>query len=310
MKRLVLFNTNTCNFRCKTCLRDYGKSENIPLELIKRRFHEIKQLGYTGVSFTGGEPCLHPEFEQFVEYFAANNFKMGFVSNGSLIERYSFIVNNHRSLMEFMCVSLDGSTAEVYELIRQNGDFYKTVEAIKYFTSQGIYTKTSICINKLNMHQVEDMVRLSGDLGVKTVVLIAMIKTKTNVDIALNDNEKLQIKNQANLFRTNCNVELVIASSLGACEGIEFCNSLNLNDLAINPTGDVIFCCDTIRNGAVLGNLENESFTGLYSKALDMSSKLKMIRAKMIANNETMPGFNSCEFCNHFMQDKINAPAG
>ena len=78
-----------------------------------------------------------------------------------------------------------------------------------------------------------------------------------------------------------------------------------LSALMVNPLGELSFCCNIIKNGAVVGSLREECFAELYKKALDMSSFLRRIRIDRINAGVREEGFNSCEFCNKYLSEYI-----
>lgn len=306
MKWLVVNCTNACNFRCKTCLREYGRSSNVALSLLKESIPEAKKLGYTGVSFTGGEACLHPQFKEMVDLFAGNGFAIGFTSNGSLPGSYSFLYEEYRNNLSFASFSVDGSTAEIHDAIREERSFDLVNNTIRLFVEAGVYTKIVVCLNKMNRYEVDNVVKLAIDLGVSSIIFAAAIETSENKSILLSEPEKLKAIKEIEQARSRYKIEVNITSSLRAAEGVHFCVVLNeLSDLTINPKGEVVLCCDTTRDGAVIGSLEDNSFLELYCMSLDKVARMKKIRA--IALTRTIPShnFNTCEFCNKVLCKQI-----
>lgn len=306
-KNLALFITNACNFKCKICLREYGRSAHLSLNLIKKILPEAKKLGYENFALTGGEPCLHPRFEEIVAFIVSLESKFGFVSNGSLLEKYKFLTEKYKDQILYACFSLDGSTAQINDSIREPGSFEKVIESIKYFVAQAVHTKIVVCLNQLNKKEISPMVELGKKLGIQSINFAGAIKTSLNKDIVLNDIEKVQCMAAVLTLKTKTpDIELFATSALQASGGVDFCDSLSLLDsLAINPQGELIFCCDTIKDGAVLGSLEKETFLDLYCKALDLSAELRKIRAKMIYESKFSEGFNTCDFCNSCLEKLI-----
>ncbi len=298
---VVLYITSLCNFRCKICLRENVPPKHLSLELLDKVLPMIKRLGHDFVSFTGGEPCLHPQFRQIVELVVKHGLKFSLVSNGSLLEEYKFLIEDFKSSIKHVTFSLDGTSAEVHDAIRQEGSFEKVKESIRYFLSNGVPTNTLMCINKMNMHQIEDVIKLSAKLGVD-VMFTTALQTSSNKDIVLSDMEKARCFVIIKKLEKKYNAHFIISNDLQARHTASFCNKLDrMRGISINPHGEVIFCCDTIRDGAVVGSLENEEFTELYCKVFDTAAYLKKLRVKMLSEGELEPGFNTCEFCNKYL---------
>lgn len=304
---LILYITNACNFQCLQCLREYGKTDFLSLDLVKKIMPEIKRFRYKEISFTGGEPCLHPQFEEMVMQVVANDFKFGFISNGFLWEKYQFTIEKYKDNLGYMAISIDGPTQEIHDKIRSKGSFDKAIAAIKYFVSQGIYTNMMVCISQLNKNYLEDLVKLAMELGCKNVSFLSVVKTTTNQALTLSDREKLFSSLRISQLREKYPISILTGPQFHAAGGVDFCSALNnLSEMAVNPQGELILCCGTIREGAVLGSLNEKRFTELFCKGLEVAAELKKTRAQIIGNGQTITeGFNSCEFCNQQLEKFI-----
>lgn len=75
--------------------------------------------------------------------------------------------------LDWICVSMDGATAEIYEKIRQGSDFNRVCENLGNVAEvrSGRVPKTMInfVLMKTNFHQAEEIVKLAKHLGVDQV---------------------------------------------------------------------------------------------------------------------------------------------
>ena len=78
---------NACNLTCSfCCFANRAMSERLPLDRIKKALDSFKKIGITGIEYTGGgEPTLHPDFEEIIKYTYDLGFKIGICTNGALI---------------------------------------------------------------------------------------------------------------------------------------------------------------------------------------------------------------------------------
>jgi MoaA/NifB/PqqE/SkfB family radical SAM enzyme len=68
LNSIAIITTLKCDLKCEHCLRGYPKVRpDFPMELLDKLLSEVMPLGVCHVGLTGGEPCLHPQFEQMVE---------------------------------------------------------------------------------------------------------------------------------------------------------------------------------------------------------------------------------------------------
>ena len=78
---------NACNLTCSfCCFANREMTDKLPLEKVKHALDSFKKIGITGIEFTGGgEPTIHPDFEEIVRYTHSLGFKMGICTNGVII---------------------------------------------------------------------------------------------------------------------------------------------------------------------------------------------------------------------------------
>src|SRR5512142_2979640 len=73
-----------CNLCCKYC-NEYDKvSAPVPTQEMFRRIDKLAALGTTAVTFSGGEPLLHPELEALIARVRQNGMIAGLITNGYL----------------------------------------------------------------------------------------------------------------------------------------------------------------------------------------------------------------------------------
>jgi len=90
-----VFITNTCNLRCKYCfakgmLGGAANAEEMTLDEIKKIATFVKNPEGPStkempgiISLLGGEPTLHSQFRQIIDYLLENNFVVKLFSNGT-----------------------------------------------------------------------------------------------------------------------------------------------------------------------------------------------------------------------------------
>lgn len=165
-----------CNLNCVMCpWREITKnSENHGLmssevwNAIRPYLSEAKSVDFTG----GGEPLLQPQLPEWIAEAKAAGCETGFLSNGLLLKKEKL----QRILdagVDWICVSMDGADAELYEKIRIGSNFKRVCENVANIAEMrtGSLPKTMInfVLMDLNFHQVEDIVRLTARLGVDQV---------------------------------------------------------------------------------------------------------------------------------------------
>ena len=162
-----------CNLRCVMCpWREIAENaENHGLmapeiwRAIRPHLAEIQSIDFTG----GGEPLLQPKLPQWIAEAHEAGCETGFLSNGLLLERQKLqqVLN---AGVDWICISIDGADAEIYEQIRIGSSFNRVCENVANIaelrTGKSPKTMINFVLMDLNFHQVEEIVRLASRLGV------------------------------------------------------------------------------------------------------------------------------------------------
>ena len=129
---------------------------------------QVEFIDFSG----GGEPLLQPRLAEWIREAESHGCNTGFLTNGMLLDR-----RTAEELIgigiDWIGVSLDGATGEIYEQIRIGADFETVCANISGVASIRREKTPFLMINFLllpmNMHQAEDIVSLAGKLGVDQV---------------------------------------------------------------------------------------------------------------------------------------------
>ncbi len=76
--------TRRCNLSCGYCTEFDNYSSPVPLELLKERIDAIHRLRVVNTSLLGGEPLMHPDIVEIVEYCNRKN-QVSITTNGFLL---------------------------------------------------------------------------------------------------------------------------------------------------------------------------------------------------------------------------------
>jgi MoaA/NifB/PqqE/SkfB family radical SAM enzyme len=95
-----------CNLSCVYC-NEYDKtSEPVPVEEMARRIDRLAALGTMAITFSGGEPLLHPELETLVERIRRANIIATLITNGYLLTAQR-IKQLNRAGLDYLQISID-----------------------------------------------------------------------------------------------------------------------------------------------------------------------------------------------------------
>jgi len=165
-----------CNLNCVMCpwrkitknVENRGLMQPEVWNAIRPHLSEIKSVDFTG----GGEPLLQPKLPEWIAEAKAAGCETGFLSNGLLLDNAK-LQQVLAAGLDWICISIDGADARMYEKIRIGSNFEKVCANVANIAElrTGSTPKTMInfVLMDLNIHQMEEMVRLTARLGVDQI---------------------------------------------------------------------------------------------------------------------------------------------
>ena len=303
LTNIALITTMRCDLKCRHCLRGYPEERpDFPLELMDKLLTQALPFGARHVGLTGGEPHLHPEFGKIVEKIVAYGYTWHIVSNGQKTAPYLPLMEKYREKFKYVSLSVDSASPALHDEIRNHrGAFKRVMHAIKEYKSHGYPVHLACTLNRRNKGEVSDLVKMAKELGAESIGFGGTIPTPWNQELVLEDEEALILWQQIIRLQKQIDLNSRTFSGLHSRGGVNFCNILNLRELAFNSQGEVMFCCDTINHGAVIGSLANYSVSELIQIWLEHSFELQKLRTRQIASGQMGSGFDTCLFCEKYL---------
>lgn len=156
--------TNECNLACLHCIEESGPGKAFKDELTaEEAFSVIDQLiegEVPYVSFSGGEPMVHPRFFGMVERVAGSGVGLKIETNGHYLTPENCA--RLKALgVKAVQVSLDGASPATFNKMRVLGRFEKAIEGIRNLQRNEIPIEINFVPAKFNIHEIGEAVDLS-----------------------------------------------------------------------------------------------------------------------------------------------------
>jgi MoaA/NifB/PqqE/SkfB family radical SAM enzyme len=133
-----------------------GKEYNMSFDTLRKVLDEGASKGLQSVVFTGGEPTMHPEIMDFIEYASRKNFPdISVITNGSMLTD-KIIDCLLGSGVTRMNISLDSITPGIYEKVRGVNDYAKVMRNIERFLEKRKMQTSSLPLLSLSFVLSED----------------------------------------------------------------------------------------------------------------------------------------------------------
>lgn len=173
---LFLDPCNYCNLRCPLCptgLNDLGREQTmLSLEHFKKYFDPHIPYLFEVYMHNWGESLINKQVYQMIEYAQANNVGTNLSSN-LVIAESDDLDNLLDSGLEYLVVSLDGTSQETYGQYRLRGDYERVVanmtELIRRRNARKLKTpivEWQYIVMKQNEHQIAEAEILAKKFGV------------------------------------------------------------------------------------------------------------------------------------------------
>jgi SynChlorMet cassette radical SAM/SPASM protein ScmF len=175
LSQLYFYLTEGCNLACRHCwLAPKFQDEKrqypvLSVALFKKIIEEAKPLGLSGVKLTGGEPFMHPDIGELLDYLSSQQISTTVETNGVLCTK-ELAQKLAQCKNTFVSVSLDGADAETHEWVRGvAGSFEKALQGARYLTEAGLKPQIIFSVMQINKNQLEAVVRVAESVGAGSV---------------------------------------------------------------------------------------------------------------------------------------------
>lgn len=203
--------TRKCNLNCTFC---YNKSnDSFSKELSKEQIFslldELSELGTFEIRFTGGEPTIHPDFFEIIEYSVKLGFFVSLGTNGIWSE--DVLDKIKTSGIKIIIVSLDGHE-EYNDSIRGSGTFNKTILTLKNLRhNKDLILKINCVLTRHNKKYIDYIINLADFLGIDAVNFATLKlggRASGNKYNTLTQKDMFEIVQNINRLRQNCKVKI------------------------------------------------------------------------------------------------------
>lgn len=295
---------NNC-LHCSSC-SDRNCNQQIDYEVICRTVDDMPEMGVERVCLSGGEPFLHPELEKIVMYIKNKNIEIDIYSSGVVEEggKISAISTDRLQRLKKCGLSkimfnVQSSNEEGYDRITgTKGRFSIVKESILNTVNVGIYSEIHFVPMKLNIRDIDDIVKLANDFNINKVSFLKLVphgRALINRQaIQLSSEETIKLRNRLNDIKSD---KIRIGIPLSLDFESDFCHAAS-SKLYIKFDGTV-YGCEAFKYIQQLDDSANaiQPCNIFESKLLDIYRNSEYIRAtqKFISQYSSLD--SKCESC-------------
>ncbi|MDP7040844.1 MAG: radical SAM protein [Myxococcota bacterium] len=300
-----------CNEDCVHC---YYPSEVLKHdgELIETQvaLDFLDQLGAHGtlsLTFSGGEPFMHKDFDKMLRRARDNDLIMTIQSNGTLIK------DRHIELLKeiqvsVVAISFFSLNPEIHESItRKPGSFRKTLDTINKLVRADVPVSIQCFTTKENKDSIKDMVMWGRARGLRVNTDFMMITQNdfdhVNQEHALNAEEAKDILSDAvacddfyvNLHDVDIDMEEMAKKPL--C-------GVGVDQINLSANGDLYPCAGF--HGYNIGNVKHASLQDIW----DNSPSIQKLRQVAWGDFPTCLSCEAFKYCSNCLAKNYNSSGG
>jgi sulfatase maturation enzyme AslB (radical SAM superfamily) len=297
-RRLNVELANICNLHCSYCFRAdenlySSHAEFFSIPLLRRVIAEARAAAnITRVSFTGGEPTLHPAFAETLQAVGDAGLTTSFVTNGWHFDRVWPAIQENRAAVSHVAFSLDGVTREDHDRWRGNGSFDRLVRAFSRCYMSDLPFAMKIVIRRELVDQLEQIALFAARMGAASLHFVHVMPTSN----AFADDSALSLEEQRVAEQEIAILKRIFKMDIGIDVGYYNidetrppCAPLAGMSMNIDYRGRLSLCCNLsgFRGAAeeqdVVADLNVESFASAYEKFMALAAAQLQRRKEALA---------------------------
>ncbi len=256
--------TTSCNLRCPECpsgLREFTRPRGmLKKDFFTKTIDEIYKDVLYLIFYFQGEPYLNKNFLEMVSYASSKGLYTATSTNAHFLTD-EMAKKTVESGLDRLIISLDGTTQEVYQQYRREGDIEKVIEGArnivkwkKKLKSKTPFVFFQFLVVRPNEHQIEEVKKLAKEVGVDEV----RFKTAQVYDYENDPNKLIPTNEKFSRYKKDKEGKHIAKNKLqNHCSKLWEAN-------VITWDGIVVPCCFDKDATHRLGNLKNQSFKEIW----------------------------------------------
>ena len=170
-RNVYLYITDKCQLRCGHCYMGdrLEAAKTMPKPEVINNLILWRKMGGSKLSILGGEPTLHPDFVEIIEYANALGYEKVILNTNGLAPSRRVLGALEPPDFAYIQVSLDGASASTHDPIRGKGTFNQSWTTTRELCRRGFDTRIICTVNKVNMAECLNLLPMADEAGVSLV---------------------------------------------------------------------------------------------------------------------------------------------
>ncbi len=280
--------TDKCNLECEWCISDNRTyTDTLDTATLKTFMKDFKKCGGKAITFSGGgEPTLHKDFTELVNYAKKIGLELGLMTNGFFSKKLVPIIGDN---FKWCRISLDTVNKEKYLKWKKKDAVDRILDNIKelykYPLKLGVNCNVSM---EMSVEDIENLINTTINMCEYLQFRPILPRFFKDEEIKLN----MDVWNHLEKYKDNSKINFSydkfkdLSSNnffpFESCEGHYFSPILNAN-------GDICVCMYHPNDSRfVFGNINENNFIDIWNSKE---------RTEKIDNLRKLDYYNECQVC-------------
>lgn len=284
MKIAHIMLTSRCNIHCLYCYYTIWDERKDSTIMKQNTFNNVlkflRQGEFEEVSFTGGEPLLHPDINNFIKKCHSNNIITSVNTNGVLLSKQKINMLVDAGL-EKIAISVDSIEKDVHDDLRKGSKLEHILNMISYIKTKTNLRLHVICVlNNRNYDKIGSLLQFTAhekiNIAFQPVIMNDELRRLHKLDdFCTNDGRWKLFEKIIHIWGKSHNSIQYVNAILKYFKNktIEYQPCMVKGNIAVfNPQGD-IFPCFFLYDKCI-GNINNQSTLELLSNMRILFDKI------------------------------------
>jgi len=281
--------TYKCNLKCLHCYRQEDVyldeesekliccSQYINKEIIFQTLDEMEAMGVVELYITGGEPFLHPNIFEIIDYASKKNFLLIILTNGHIFSMMKNVEKIEKLDIYDIRISVYGSEESHDYFTRSKGSYKKSMGALQNLNKAlGIGTGVFV-LTTLNYDDCGSVIKTFEEQGINLTINSTISPTARGdlnpLELRISNNQYSEFvkKHETPIYGSKCSAgisrfRISPSGEVGPCELMD---DISFGNIKIKKLSDII-------NGSLRNNFINEFKKHLKEHKCNSCAKRKM----------------------------------
>ena len=280
LKELSVEITRKCPNCCLHCSSSSNKNcnEKMPYDKFKEIVLDAKELGANTVCLSGGEPFLHSEIVQMIDFVHSCKLNCYVYTSGIVFDEFGATSSFPKELIKHisgkvtkLIFNIEAGTEETYDKIMCTKNcFEKMKRSICDVVQAGICAEAHFVPMATNIEEIDKVISLCKKMNISKLSFLRLVlhgralQNEETIGLSMEQYQKLRthlfkIQNQSDVS-IRIGVPLALESSCHKCEAAK-------GKLNIKYDGEV-FPCEVFKNYSMNSSFKDVKPDNIYEKSL------------------------------------------